>query len=98
VVRHHAERYDGTGYPDRRKEAAIPLPSRIIAVADAFDAMTSRRPYRPARPLEAARAEIRRHAGTQFDPSVATAFDAIPGGRLAEVSRFYRSEGDGRPA
>jgi HD-GYP domain-containing protein (c-di-GMP phosphodiesterase class II) len=91
VVRHHAERYDGTGYPDGRKAAAIPLPARIVAVADAFDAMTSLRPYRAPRPLDAARAEILQQAGCQFDPTVVAAFSAIPAGRLAELSRFYRS-------
>jgi HD-GYP domain-containing protein (c-di-GMP phosphodiesterase class II) len=91
VVRHHAERYDGTGYPDGRKAGAIPLPARIVAVADAFDAMTSLRPYRAPRPLDAARAEILQQAGRQFDPTVAAAFSAIPAARLAEFSRFDRS-------
>jgi len=98
VVRNHTERYDGTGYPDGRKGAAIPLPARIIAVADAFDAMTSPRPYRVARPVEAVRAEIVRHAGSQFDPRVTAAFSAIPDGRLAEMSRFYRSADEERVA
>jgi HD-GYP domain-containing protein (c-di-GMP phosphodiesterase class II) len=98
VVRYHAERYDGTGYPDRIKGAGIPLPSRIIAVADAFDAMTSARPYRAPRPLDEARAEILRQAGRQFDPAVAGAFLGIPARRLTEVSRFYRSAGESRVA
>ncbi len=68
AVRHHHERYDGTGYPDGLAGSAIPLVARIIAVADSYDAMTSNRPYRRAlRPLEAAM-EVARHAGTQFDP------------------------------
>lgn len=68
AVRHHHERYDGTGYPDGLAGSAIPLVARIIAVADSYDAMTSSRPYRRAlRPLEAAM-EVARHAGTQFDP------------------------------
>jgi HD-GYP domain-containing protein (c-di-GMP phosphodiesterase class II) len=90
IVRHHVERYDGHGYPDGRQGAEIPLGSRIIAVADAFDAMISPRPYRAPRAFEAARTEIARHAGTQFDPAVATAFAAIPESRLLEVSRYYR--------
>jgi HD-GYP domain-containing protein (c-di-GMP phosphodiesterase class II) len=73
VLFHH-ERWDGHGYPTRRAGESIPLEGRILAVADAFDAMTSGRPYRPPlTPAEAA-AEIRRCAGTQFDPDVATAF------------------------
>jgi HD-GYP domain-containing protein (c-di-GMP phosphodiesterase class II) len=73
VLFHH-ERWDGLGYPTRRSGAAIPLEGRILAVADAFDAMTSGRPYRPSlAPAEAA-GEIERCAGTQFDPEVADAF------------------------
>ena len=74
VVRHHHEHLDGTGYPDGLKGDAIPLGARIIAVADAFDAMTTRRPYRPARRWCEAVAELRRCAGTQFDPGAVTAF------------------------
>ena len=73
VLFHH-ERWDGHGYPTRRAGASIPLEGRILAVADAFDAMTSGRPYRrPLSPRHAAE-EIRRCAGTQFDPDVAAAF------------------------
>jgi len=67
-VRHHHERVDGRGYPDRLMGEEIPLESRIILVADAFEAMTSDRPYRKGCPGEAALAELERHAGTQFDP------------------------------
>jgi GAF domain-containing protein len=74
LVRHHHERYDGTGYPEKLKGTTIPRGARIIAVADSFDAMTSRRPYRAPLPLEVAADEIRRGAGTQFDPVVVTAF------------------------
>jgi polar amino acid transport system substrate-binding protein len=71
VVRNHHERWDGTGYPDRLHGDAIPLESRIIAVADTFDAMTSDRPYRAAIPAGAALDEIERVAGYQLDPSAA---------------------------
>ena len=74
IVRHHQERWDGKGYPDGLKGEEIPLESRIVAVADAFDAMTSNRPYRKAMPVEDAVQEILRNSGTQFDPKVVRAF------------------------
>ncbi|HBN83245.1 MAG TPA: GGDEF domain-containing protein, partial [Clostridiales bacterium] len=73
ILSHH-ERYDGKGYPQGMKGEQIPLLSRIIAVVDAFDAMTSDRPYRKAMTQEAAIDEIGRNAGTQFDPVVAKLF------------------------
>jgi HD-GYP domain-containing protein (c-di-GMP phosphodiesterase class II) len=76
-VRSHHERFDGTGYPDRLAGEAIPIEARIMAVADAFDAMTSNRPYRHALPEEEALAELRRHAGSHFDPRVVAAFEQI---------------------
>ncbi len=74
LVYHHHERFDGTGYPDGLKGEEIPLGSRIISVADAFESMTSDRPYRKAMPTEDAVAELRRWAGKQFDPRVVEAF------------------------
>jgi ribonuclease P protein subunit RPR2 len=74
IVRHHHERWDGQGYPDGLGQTEIPLGARVFAVADALDAMTSDRPYRPAQTWEAAAAEIAREAGRQFDPSVVEAF------------------------
>ena len=71
VVRNHHERWDGTGYPDRLHGDAIPLESRLIAVADTFDAMTSDRPYRAAIAPAVALDEIERIAGSQLDPSAA---------------------------
>jgi HD-GYP domain-containing protein (c-di-GMP phosphodiesterase class II) len=73
-VRHHHEHFDGNGYPDRLKGEAIPLIARIVAVADAFDAMTSRRQYRDERGAERALDELKREAGAQFDPNVVEAF------------------------
>lgn len=70
IVAYHHERYDGLGYPSGRSGSDIPLASRILAVADAFDAMTSDRPYRRALTWEQALGEIERHAGDQFDPQV----------------------------
>ena len=70
IVRHHHEHFDGRGYPDGLQGEAIPLLSRIIAVADAYDAMTSERPYRGAMTHEQAAEELRSHAGTQFDAAL----------------------------
>ncbi|CAA9576399.1 MAG: RESPONSE REGULATOR PROTEIN-CheY-like nd an HD-GYP domain [uncultured Thermomicrobiales bacterium] len=75
LIRHHHERLDGTGYPDRLRGEEIPLGARIIAVADAFDAMTSDRVYRPAMSAEAALAELRKNSGTQFDPQIVASFE-----------------------
>jgi two-component system cell cycle response regulator len=73
IVRATHERYDGAGYPDGLKGKAIPLPARIVAVCDAFDAMTSHRPYRPAMSTRRAAAELWRGSGAQFDPKVTEA-------------------------
>jgi putative nucleotidyltransferase with HDIG domain len=78
IVLTHQEHYDGRGYPKGLRGEAIPLGARIFAVADAFDAMISDRPYRKAMPIETAREEIRRYAGTQFDPRVVEVFLSFP--------------------
>jgi HD-GYP domain-containing protein (c-di-GMP phosphodiesterase class II) len=78
IVYSHQERYDGTGYPRGLRGEQIPLGARIFAVADTLDAMRSDRPYRPAQSFEAARAEIIRCSGTQFDPKVVQTFLAMP--------------------
>jgi putative nucleotidyltransferase with HDIG domain len=77
IVRHHHERVDGQGYPDRIPAEDAPLISRIIAVADAYDAMTSGRPYRDAMPSRVARMRLAAAVGTQFDTTVVAAFEAI---------------------
>ena len=74
VVYHHHEKYDGTGYPGKLKGNDIPLFARIASIADTFDAMTSKRSYRNALPLEVVRAEIEKCSGTQFDPDIAKVF------------------------
>lgn len=74
AVRHHHEHYDGTSYPDGLKAEQISLSGRILMVADAYDAMTSERPYRQAMSAEAACTEIERGKGIQFDPEVVDAF------------------------
>ena len=78
IVRHHHERWDGTGYPDRMRGLEIPLEARIIFVADSYDAMTSNRPYRVAMSREAALYELRCAAGSQLDPEcVALVHDVL---------------------
>jgi putative nucleotidyltransferase with HDIG domain len=77
IVRHHHERMDGHGYPDRLSGADIPLLSKIIAVADAYNAMTSGRPYRDAMPSRVARLRLAQAVGSQFDTTVVAAFEAI---------------------
>jgi HD-GYP domain-containing protein (c-di-GMP phosphodiesterase class II) len=80
IVRNHHERWDGTGYPDRLAGEEIPLLARIVAVADAFDAMTSHRPYhegKKGKPPAWAFAEVERQSGRQFDPKCAAAFAEI---------------------
>ena len=78
VVRHHHEHWDGTGYPDGLAGDDIPQAARVFAVADALDALTTDRPYRPASDWPDARAVIRAAAGTHFDPGVVAAYDEIP--------------------
>jgi putative nucleotidyltransferase with HDIG domain len=85
IVRHHHEHFDGSGYPDGLAGEEIPLGARIFALADAFDAMTSDRPYRKAMTLADALKEIERCSGGQFDPTIATAFLNIPTERLSAV-------------
>jgi putative nucleotidyltransferase with HDIG domain len=86
VVRHHHERVDGNGYPDRLVGNDIPLISKILAVADAYDAMTSDRPYRDAMPSRVARLRLAQAVETQFDTTVVAAFEAI----LASADEAYR--------
>ena len=77
IVKYHHERYDGRGYPSQLAGTDIPLIARITAVADAFDAMTSKRTYRDSLPIEKVKEEIERCSGTQFDPEIAKLFLGI---------------------
>ncbi len=74
VAKSHHERWDGSGYPDGLAGDAIPFAARLVAVADVFDALVSRRPYKGPWPAEKAAAEIEAHKGTHFDPQIADAF------------------------
>ncbi len=87
IVRAHHERYDGAGYPRGLAGEQIPLGARVFAVADAFDAMTSDRPYRNALPPEEALAEILSNSGTQFDPAVMQAFLSVYQKRFVKANR-----------
>ena len=88
IVRSHHERYDGGGYPDGLSGDEIPLAARIFAVADAFDAITTERPYRPAASIAEARRTIARGAGKQFDPIAVAALETVP----EEALETIRSE------
>jgi two-component system, response regulator RpfG len=92
ALRHH-EKYDGTGYPDNLRGDEIPLPARIVAVADVFDALTSQRPYKRPWPLEQSIGYIKQQAGTQFDPDCANAFlNSIS--KITEVYHSLRDTSD----
>ncbi len=87
VVRHHHERWDGSGYPDGLAGEEIPLSARVFAVADVLDALTSDRPYRNASPLHVAREMIVAESGTHFDPRVIEAFNTIPDETFERIRR-----------
>jgi HD-GYP domain-containing protein (c-di-GMP phosphodiesterase class II) len=83
VIRHHHERYDGKGYPDGLAGEDIPIAARIMAVVDAYDALTSDRPYRKRLSQEQAVQVLKQEAGKQFDPKIAMAFvSMLETGRL----------------
>ena len=92
IIRHHHERWDGTGYPDGLAGDAIPLGARTIAVADVYDAMTSDRPYRRALSHEVAVSELIRGSGTQFDARAVEAFLA------PDIKRTVVNTPSGEPA
>jgi HD-GYP domain-containing protein (c-di-GMP phosphodiesterase class II) len=92
IVRHHHERVDGLGYPDSLSGEEIPLLAKIIAVADAYDAMTSDRPYRDAMPSRVARLRLAQAVESQFDTSVVAAFEAILAGSSEEYRAGHRDD------
>jgi putative nucleotidyltransferase with HDIG domain len=90
VVRSHHERWDGTGYPDRLSGVEIPFAARVFAVADALDALTTKRPYRSASSLETARRVITEESGRQFDPRVVEAFNSLPDSTFEQLASEIR--------
>jgi putative two-component system response regulator len=93
VVRHHHERWDGQGYPDRLAGGAIPLGARIVAIADSFDVMTSEQPYRAAIDLPTAYAEVVAESGKQFDPKLVAAFQACwEAGEIQGIHEDWRTK------
>ena len=93
IVKHHHERYDGNGYPSKLKGENIPYLARITAVADAFDAMTSKRVYRDSLSIDIVISEIEKNKGTQFDPKIADAFLDILKNKpelIEEIQEKYR--------
>lgn len=87
LVRATHERWDGLGYPDRLRGASIPLPSRVVAVCDAFDAMTRPRSYSGSMSIAAALDELHECAGTQFDPGVVASFRELIEGRVDQLAK-----------
>ena len=92
IVKHHHEKYDGNGYPGRLKGEEIPFMARIAAVADTFDAMTSKRAYRDPLPLDVVKAEFEKNKGTQFDPQIADVFLEILNNNYDEIERIQNKE------
>ncbi len=90
IVKHHHERYDGRGYPSGLQGENIPLLARIAAVADSFDAMTSKRTYRNSLPIEIVKEEIEKNRGTQFDPKIADVFLEILNNHYEEVEEIRK--------
>ncbi len=97
IAHWHHEKWDGSGYPDGLKGDAIPIPARLMALADVFDALINKRVYKPAMPPDEARAIILDGAGTHFDPDVAAAFDASYEDFVA-IAQRYRDDEETAPS
>ena len=96
IIRHHHEKWDGSGYPDKLAGTAIPIPARVMAVADVFDALISRRPYKEPFTVESAIRIIMEGRGSHFDPAVADAFSARVADFAAIAERYADTEADVR--
>ena len=90
IIKHHHERYDGAGYPDKLSGENIPYLARMTTVCDAFDAMTTKRSYRDSLPLDTVKSELSKHKGTQFDPKIADVFLDIIKYHLDEIEEIQR--------
>lgn len=88
IVLYHHEKFDGTGYPKKLKGTNIPFLSRIVAVADSFDAMTSKRAYRNSLPLNIVKLEFEKYSGTQFDPKIVKVFLEILENNFEEIKKI----------
>lgn len=92
IVKHHHERFDGYGYPNKLKGNNIPYLARITSVADAFDAMTSKRSYRDSLPIDVVKKEFLNNSGTQFDPEIVKVFLEILDTKFSEIDRIKSSK------
>lgn len=92
IVKHHHERFDGRGYPSKLAGEDIPYLARITAVADTFDAMTSKRAYRDPLPIDIVKKEIEKNKGTQFDPTIADVFLGILNNNYNEIEKIQNKE------
>ncbi len=91
IAMHHHERWDGSGYPSHLRGAEIPVAARVVALADVFDALTMRRPYKEAWPLEKVLATIKESSGSHFDPAVVQAFESVLP-RICEAKEIWDSK------
>lgn len=90
IVKYHHERYDGLGYPSKLKGEEIPYLARIAAIADTFDAMTSRRPYRDSLDLDVVKAEFEKNKSIQFDPDITEKFLDILNNHYDEILEIQK--------
>lgn len=90
IVLHHHEKYDGTGYPEKLEGNNIPFLARIVAVADSFDAMTSKRTYRNSLSLNIVKLEFKKHSGTQFDPKIVKVLLDILDNNFEEIKKIQK--------
>ena len=92
IIKHHHERYDGKGYPDKLKGDNIPFFSRLLSICDSFDAMVSKRSYKETKPIDYALSEIKKYSGKQFDPKLANTFLELYNEKSSEINEIMNSE------
>lgn len=96
IILYHHEKFDGTGYPKKLKKTNIPFLARIVAVADSFDAMTSKRAYRNSLPIDIVKLEFNKHSGTQFDPRIVKVFLDILENNFEEIKKIQNETNSSR--